>query len=182
MDGTGLPYTVATADIDEKAVTAGFSDRSRADPAALTVAIAKAKAEAIMKKLKEEDPGNVQGGSAHGGGQERGGRGDGVLLITTDQVAFHLGTIREKPDTEEVRPSSITLRSPATISLPPELAPCHSLCWITVDLVASVGFTQRLSFLIRSAPFWLSFSSTSHRPHSLRLHLIVCSSCSFLCD
>ena len=79
MDQTGLAYTVEVADIDEKAITAGFPDRSKADPAQLTVAIAKAKAVEIAKKLREP-----------------------ALLITADQVACYNGTIREKPESEEV--------------------------------------------------------------------------------
>jgi len=52
MDTTGVPYKVVVADIDEKAVTAGFPDRSKAAPKLLTLAIARAKAEAIVKKLQ----------------------------------------------------------------------------------------------------------------------------------
>ena len=67
-DHTAIKYTLMTADIDERAITAGFPcvyllidavneltfvcrDRSAADPAVLTLAIAKAKADAILPKI-----------------------------------------------------------------------------------------------------------------------------------
>jgi predicted house-cleaning NTP pyrophosphatase (Maf/HAM1 superfamily) len=67
-----LQFTTAAADIDEKAVTAGNADRGTADPEKLTLALAHAKADAILPKLAP-----------------------GTLLITSDQVLSYKGTIRE---------------------------------------------------------------------------------------
>ena len=92
MDELKVEYTVKTADIDEKAVTAGFSDRKVADPSQLTLAVANAKADAILKKMVEED------------GLENEMKSNGYLLITCDQVVQYQGEIREKPvDEEECR-------------------------------------------------------------------------------
>ncbi|KJE96128.1 maf-like protein [Capsaspora owczarzaki ATCC 30864] len=74
----GYTFTTMTADIDEKAVNAGAGDRSKADPRALTLAVAGAKAAAILPKLTTP-----------------------CLLITSDQVVAYQGTIREKPETAE---------------------------------------------------------------------------------
>ncbi len=43
------------ADIDEKAVTAGFADRSTADPEALTLAIARAKSAVLRERVGQDD-------------------------------------------------------------------------------------------------------------------------------
>eukprot|EP00455_Lapot_gusevi_P021893 TRINITY_DN2285_c0_g1_i4.p1 TRINITY_DN2285_c0_g1~~TRINITY_DN2285_c0_g1_i4.p1 ORF type:complete len:211 (-),score=49.60 TRINITY_DN2285_c0_g1_i4:85-633(-) len=74
-------FTIKCADIDEKKVNAGFQDRSRADPQLLTLAIAQAKAEKILSELPDDEPES--------------------LLITSDQVAFFDGIIREKPESPE---------------------------------------------------------------------------------
>lgn len=67
MTDMGYDFEVVTADIDEKAIR-------HEDPAVLTLALAKAKAEAIMPKLSES-----------------------AILITSDQVVACDGVIREKP-------------------------------------------------------------------------------------
>lgn len=71
----GLEFSTASADIDETAVTAGYADRGTADPEVLTLALAHAKADAILPKLST-----------------------GTLLITSDQVLSFKGTIREVRD------------------------------------------------------------------------------------
>lgn len=68
----GLDFSTASADIDETAVTAGYADRGTADPEVLTLALAHAKADAILPNLSK-----------------------GTLLITSDQVLSFQGTIRE---------------------------------------------------------------------------------------
>jgi predicted house-cleaning NTP pyrophosphatase (Maf/HAM1 superfamily) len=68
----GLPFSTASADIDERAVCAGYADRGAAHPHALTLALAHAKADAIAPLL-----------SRH------------ALLITSDQVLSFNGRIRE---------------------------------------------------------------------------------------
>lgn len=75
----GLPFTTNAADIDERAVTAGYAARGTANPEALTLALAHAKATAILAK-------NI---------------GNTSLLITSDQVLSFKGTIREKPRDED---------------------------------------------------------------------------------
>eukprot|EP00173_Palmaria_palmata_P005143 Plantae.Rhodophyta-Palmaria_palmata.ctg8474.p1 GENE.Plantae.Rhodophyta-Palmaria_palmata.ctg8474~~Plantae.Rhodophyta-Palmaria_palmata.ctg8474.p1 ORF type:complete len:212 (+),score=26.73 Plantae.Rhodophyta-Palmaria_palmata.ctg8474:59-694(+) len=70
-----LQFSTAAADIDEKAVTAGYADRGRADPERLTLALAHAKADAILPTIPK-----------------------GKLLITSDQVLAFNGSIREKPE------------------------------------------------------------------------------------
>lgn len=69
----GQVFTTASADINEKAVTAGYADRGRADPEVLTLALAHAKADAILPMLADQN----------------------ILLITSDQVLSFDGTIRE---------------------------------------------------------------------------------------
>eukprot|EP00050_Salpingoeca_kvevrii_P009901 m.5426 g.5426 ORF g.5426 m.5426 type:complete len:208 (-) comp2512_c0_seq2:165-788(-) len=76
----GLVFECCAADIDEKAVTAGFPDRKTADPTALTLAIANAKADALCNRFAETE----------------------TLLITSDQVVVYEGCIREKPESEDV--------------------------------------------------------------------------------
>jgi septum formation protein len=80
----GILSGVAAADIDETAVTAGYSDRGAADPEALTLALAHAKADAISSTHQDV---------VHD-----------CLLITSDQVLSVQGRIREKPaDKDECR-------------------------------------------------------------------------------
>ena len=74
-----VEYETISADIDEKAIR--FED-----PSALVAELAKAKAEAILERMKKE-------------GDEEGKRR--TLLITCDQVVVFDGKIREKPESEE---------------------------------------------------------------------------------
>eukprot|EP01018_Ginkgo_biloba_P002234 Gb_14530 [translate_table: standard] len=76
----GFTFTVMTADIDEKAIR-------REKPEDLVMALAEAKAEAIMSKLANINNDEISSES--------------VLLITADQVVVHEGIIREKPSNEE---------------------------------------------------------------------------------
>ncbi len=73
MDELDVPYEVITPDIDEKAIR-------DADPEKLVLAIAHAKADAILARVhasfKEDEP---------------------TLIITADQVVVCNGEIREKP-------------------------------------------------------------------------------------
>jgi septum formation protein len=70
----GYEFTVMPAHIDERAIRAD-------DPGALTLALAHAKADALLPQIHEP-----------------------ALLITSDQVVVWQGTIREKPQhTEEAR-------------------------------------------------------------------------------
>ncbi len=72
----GYKFDVVTADIDEKQIR--FDD-----PVKLTIALANAKADAILKKLKEKEE---------------------CILITSDQVVVCNGKIVEKPvDEKQVR-------------------------------------------------------------------------------
>ncbi|XP_031493905.1 uncharacterized protein LOC116259996 isoform X1 [Nymphaea colorata] len=76
----GYEFTVMTADIDEKAIR-------KDNPEELVMALAEAKADAIISKLqasisKEEDA-------------------EPALLITADIVVVHGGVIREKPSSKE---------------------------------------------------------------------------------
>lgn len=74
FDDFGFDYEVMSADIDEKAIRLS-------DPRELTVAIAKAKAVELLKRIKEP-----------------------ALLITFDQVVVCNGVIYEKPkDADELR-------------------------------------------------------------------------------
>ncbi|KAJ3296904.1 hypothetical protein HK104_001055 [Borealophlyctis nickersoniae] len=76
-----IPFTVQVPDIDEKAFG---GERSNADPSALTLAVARAKADALMAKV--------------------GSDGDERLLVTCDQVVAWMGGVREKPvDEQECR-------------------------------------------------------------------------------
>lgn len=70
LERTGWPFEVMTADIDEKAIR---SD----DPKQLTLALARAKAEALLNRVHES-----------------------AILITADQVVVCNGVIREKPENE----------------------------------------------------------------------------------
>ena len=71
LEKAGYEFEVMAADIDEKAIR--FSDPQR-----LTLALANAKADALLPRIVES-----------------------ALLITSDQVVFHNGEIREKPESEE---------------------------------------------------------------------------------
>lgn len=76
----GYEFTVMTADIDEKSIR-------REKPEELVMALAEAKADAIISRIAitghlEED-------------------GQPILLITADTVAVYKGTIREKPLNKE---------------------------------------------------------------------------------
>jgi septum formation protein len=74
LSAMGYTFTVMPADIDERAI------RSE-DPGALTLALAHAKADALLPQIHEP-----------------------ALLITSDQVVVWQGTIREKPaHAEEAR-------------------------------------------------------------------------------
>jgi predicted house-cleaning NTP pyrophosphatase (Maf/HAM1 superfamily) len=68
----GLPFTTASADIDERAISAGYEDRGAADPEVLTLALAHAKADSIAPHVAPNS-----------------------LLITSDQVLSFDGHIRE---------------------------------------------------------------------------------------
>ncbi|MBI2514893.1 septum formation protein Maf [Candidatus Wolfebacteria bacterium] len=85
----GYEFEVMTADIDEKAIRHN-------DPRELVLMLARAKAEALLSKIKEP-----------------------ALLITSDQVVFSNGKILEKPESaEEVRNNleSFTDYPPETIT------------------------------------------------------------------
>ncbi|KAJ9186578.1 hypothetical protein P3X46_002132 [Hevea brasiliensis] len=75
----GYEFEIITADIDEKCIR-------KEKPEELVMALAEAKAEAILQKppahdyVKEDEP---------------------VLLITCDQVVVYEGAVREKPSSEE---------------------------------------------------------------------------------
>lgn len=70
LENAGYEFEVMAADIDEKAIR--FSD-----PQKLTLALANAKADALLPRIKKP-----------------------VLLITSDQVVSWNGQIREKPESE----------------------------------------------------------------------------------
>ncbi|KAJ0961341.1 hypothetical protein J5N97_000603 [Dioscorea zingiberensis] len=72
----GYDFTIMTADIDEKEI------RSE-NPEELVVALAQAKADAIISRLQI--------------GDFREKDAEPTLLITADQVVVHGGVIREKP-------------------------------------------------------------------------------------
>lgn len=77
----GFNFTVMIADIDERAIR-------RENPEDLVIALAEAKAEAIISKIA-----NLKSGSEISS--------EPLLLITADQVVVHEGVIREKPSSEE---------------------------------------------------------------------------------
>ena len=82
----GYVFETMSADIDEKAIRLE-------DPIKLTLALAIAKAEALLPKI------SAKGGSAYGGKNK-----EGVILITSDQVVVCNGKIIEKPvDEKEAR-------------------------------------------------------------------------------
>lgn len=76
-------YEVIKADIDEKAIR-------HDQPRELVLALAHAKADAIIQQLQQQ-----QQEQAAAAGQPGSSIG---LLITCDQVAVHEGQIREKPE------------------------------------------------------------------------------------
>lgn len=67
----GIPFEIMTADIDERAIR-------REDPKEMVLAIAKAKAEALLPRVTEP-----------------------LLLITADGVVVCRDSVREKPENEE---------------------------------------------------------------------------------
>lgn len=73
-----LPFTTRSANLDERAITAGYVDRTKADPEALTLALANAKAAALLPNLPPAS-----------------------ILLTSDQVVSYRGSIREKPESVE---------------------------------------------------------------------------------
>jgi len=77
-----IKYTTISADIDENAIR--FEDPSR-----LVEALARAKAEAILERIRKAE-------EEEGAKEKR-----RTLLITCDQVVVFDGKIREKPETEE---------------------------------------------------------------------------------
>ncbi|XP_054810487.1 uncharacterized protein LOC129311980 isoform X1 [Prosopis cineraria] len=77
----GFEFTVVTADIDEKGIR-------REKPEDLVIALADAKADAIIQKLLTGENSLEEDIMA-------------TLLITSDTVVVHQGTIREKPTSKE---------------------------------------------------------------------------------
>lgn len=72
-----INFSTMSPSIDERAITAGYTDRAIADPSKLTLAIAHAKADALLPEIKTPS-----------------------LLITSDQVVVCNNRIREKPSNE----------------------------------------------------------------------------------
>lgn len=72
-----IPFSTMSPSIDERAITAGYTDRATADPSTLTLAIAHAKADALLQEIETPS-----------------------LLITSDQVVVCNNRIREKPSNE----------------------------------------------------------------------------------
>ncbi|KAK1357578.1 7-methyl-GTP pyrophosphatase [Heracleum sosnowskyi] len=82
----GYEFTIMTADIDEKAIRMEKPDD-------LVVALAEAKADAIISRLKTMDQYEEDASSK-----------EPTLLITADTVVVYEGTVREKPsDKKEAR-------------------------------------------------------------------------------
>ncbi|XP_050212653.1 uncharacterized protein LOC126664340 isoform X3 [Mercurialis annua] len=75
----GYEFTVASADIDEKSIR-------KEQPEELVMALAEAKADAIIAKLRAEN------------NQEKDAE---VILVAADTVVVYEGAIREKPSNEE---------------------------------------------------------------------------------
>lgn len=93
----GIAYDVVTADIDEKAIR-------REKPEDLVMALALAKADAIVSRLESEGWGGSGSGNGNGNRNRNGdGNGSGgvtvarerTLLITSDQVVVHQGRAGE---------------------------------------------------------------------------------------
>ena len=78
LQNLGVPFSVVAAGIDEQAIR-------RDTPEALVIALAHAKADAVLAKLRSPS-GAVTADSARS-----------PLLITADQVVVHDGRILEKP-------------------------------------------------------------------------------------
>ncbi|XP_022981331.1 maf-like protein DDB_G0281937 [Cucurbita maxima] len=74
----GYEFTIMSADIDEKAIR-------KEKPEELVVALAEAKAEAILGRLSIDDFKDAEP----------------TLLITSDQVVIYEGVVREKPASKE---------------------------------------------------------------------------------
>ena len=81
LSGLGVPFTVCVAGIDEQAIR-------RDTPEELVLALARAKADAILARLRAPSAPALPSDTA----QQR-----TPLLITADQVVVHDGVIREKP-------------------------------------------------------------------------------------
>ncbi|EGD74312.1 hypothetical protein PTSG_12428 [Salpingoeca rosetta] len=81
LEEQGYTFEAMAADIDERAVTVDGDEDGRgvSDPSKLTLAIANAKADALVPKCPPNS-----------------------FLITSDQVVHYKGTIREKPETPEM--------------------------------------------------------------------------------
>ncbi|XP_066383697.1 uncharacterized protein [Miscanthus floridulus] len=79
----GYKFTLLSVDIDEKAIR-------KENPEELVVALAHAKADAILEKMQK-----------NGMMKEIVDSQETTLMITADQVVIHDGVIREKPSTPE---------------------------------------------------------------------------------
>ncbi|WIA15030.1 hypothetical protein OEZ85_001731 [Tetradesmus obliquus] len=87
-------YEVLKADIDEKAI--------RHDtPRDLVLALAHAKADALLQKLAVADSSSNSSSAAAGNAADSGSSSSGTFLITCDQVVVHEGQMREKPEDVE---------------------------------------------------------------------------------
>ena len=91
----GIEYTVAVADIDEKAV----GDRTKLTPKDLVMAVACAKADAIVAKMANELGPDMAG---------QWPLAVDTMLVTCDQVVVHEGKVREKPESVDEARSFIT--------------------------------------------------------------------------
>lgn len=80
LQESGIPFSTCEADIDEYSIHdgTGLENRPTSDPRELVLAIARAKADALIRSRTH--------------GQQR-----GCFLITGDMVVRHKGLIREKP-------------------------------------------------------------------------------------
>jgi septum formation protein len=79
-------YEVIKADIDEKAIR-------HDQPRELVLALAHAKADAIIRQLQQQQQQQQQVAA-----EQPGSRSSSGFLITCDQVVVHEGQIREKPE------------------------------------------------------------------------------------
>ncbi|KAL9247452.1 hypothetical protein vseg_020884 [Gypsophila vaccaria] len=80
LEEMGYAFTIMTADIDEKAIR-------KEQPEDLVMALAEAKADAIISKLQIPD--------------KQVNDHEPTLLISADTVVVYEGTVREKPSSEE---------------------------------------------------------------------------------
>lgn len=78
-----VSFTTASPSIDEKAISIGNVSRSELDPCALALAIAHAKADALMERLSTPSLEET------------------TAILTLDQVVVYEGAIREKPQSEQ---------------------------------------------------------------------------------